>query len=85
MKGGKFVPATSSSPHSGKQGTSKSRGIFEEEQKFISPGFQGVALYSRLALAQGRNEIVTTRMGIGISTSCRESASAAWAIATPTT
>ncbi|MGA7391343.1 MAG: aspartate aminotransferase family protein [Terrimicrobiaceae bacterium] len=63
MKGGKFVPATSSSPHSGKQGTSKSRGIFEGEQKFISPGFQGVALYSRLALAQGRNEIVTDEDG----------------------
>jgi 4-aminobutyrate aminotransferase/(S)-3-amino-2-methylpropionate transaminase len=42
---------------------SKSREIFEEEQKYISPGFQGVALYSRIALAHGRNEIVTDEDG----------------------
>jgi 4-aminobutyrate aminotransferase/(S)-3-amino-2-methylpropionate transaminase len=43
--------------------TSKSGGIFEEEQNHISPGFQGIALYSRIALARGRNEIVTDEDG----------------------
>ena len=47
----------------GRKGTSKSRRIFEEEQKYISPGFQGIALYSRIALARGRNEIVTDEDG----------------------
>jgi 4-aminobutyrate aminotransferase/(S)-3-amino-2-methylpropionate transaminase len=45
------------------KGISKSREIFEEEQKFLSPGFQSVALYSRIALAKGRNEIVTDEDG----------------------
>jgi 4-aminobutyrate aminotransferase / (S)-3-amino-2-methylpropionate transaminase / 5-aminovalerate transaminase len=47
----------------GRSEISKSREIFEEEQKYISPGFQGVALYSRIALAHGRNEIVTDEDG----------------------
>jgi 4-aminobutyrate aminotransferase / (S)-3-amino-2-methylpropionate transaminase / 5-aminovalerate transaminase len=42
---------------------SKSRKIFEEEQKYISPGFQGIALYAGVALARGRNEIVTDEDG----------------------
>ena len=41
----------------------RSERIFEEEQKYISPGFQGIALYSRLALASGRNEIVVDEDG----------------------
>jgi 4-aminobutyrate aminotransferase / (S)-3-amino-2-methylpropionate transaminase / 5-aminovalerate transaminase len=47
----------------GSKGTSKSLAIFEEEQKYISPGFQGIALYSRIALARGRDEIVTDEDG----------------------
>jgi 4-aminobutyrate aminotransferase/(S)-3-amino-2-methylpropionate transaminase len=47
----------------GREATSKSREIFEEEQKYISPGFQGIALYSRIALARGQNEIVTDEDG----------------------
>lgn len=52
------VPSTS-------QGSvgSKSRRIFEEEQKYISPGFQGIALYAGVALARGRKEIVTDANG----------------------
>jgi 4-aminobutyrate aminotransferase / (S)-3-amino-2-methylpropionate transaminase / 5-aminovalerate transaminase len=42
---------------------SRSERIFKEEQKYISPGFQGIALYSRLALASGRNEIVVDEDG----------------------
>ena len=42
---------------------SKSRAIFEEEQNYIAPGFQGIALYSRMALARGRNEIVIDEDG----------------------
>ena len=41
----------------------RSERIFEEEQKYIAPGFQGIALYSRLALASGRNEIVVDEDG----------------------
>ena len=33
----------------------KSLKIFNEEQKYVSPGLQGIALYSRIALARGRN------------------------------
>ena len=43
--------------------TLKSRRLFEEEQKFLSPGFQGIALYSGIAVARGRNEIVTDEDG----------------------
>ena len=46
-----------------REAISKSREIFEEEQKYISPGFQGIALYSRIVLARGRNEIVTDEDG----------------------
>jgi 4-aminobutyrate aminotransferase-like enzyme len=42
---------------------SKSRAIFEEEQNYIAPGFQGIALYSGIALARGRNEIVIDEDG----------------------
>jgi 4-aminobutyrate aminotransferase / (S)-3-amino-2-methylpropionate transaminase / 5-aminovalerate transaminase len=61
----KELPSGGRSPalNDGGKGTSKSRGIFEEEQKYISPGFQGIALYSRIALAHGRNEIVTDEDG----------------------
>ena len=59
LPGGSHTPALSD----GRRGTSKSRRIFEEEQKYISPGFQGIALYSRIALARGRNEIVTDEDG----------------------
>ncbi|HEY5813919.1 MAG TPA: aminotransferase class III-fold pyridoxal phosphate-dependent enzyme, partial [Terrimicrobiaceae bacterium] len=45
------------------QKPSRSQEIFEEEQQYISPGFQGIALYSRLTLSQGRNEIVTDEDG----------------------
>jgi 4-aminobutyrate aminotransferase-like enzyme len=54
------------SPASGEHSTpweradaSKSRAIFEKEQEYLSPGFQGIALYAGIALARGRNEIVT--------------------------
>jgi 4-aminobutyrate aminotransferase/(S)-3-amino-2-methylpropionate transaminase len=65
MKKTKELPSGGRSPalSDGRKGTSKSRGIFEEEQKYISPGFQGIALYSRIALARGRNEIVTDEDG----------------------
>ena len=43
--------------------TSKSAKIFAEEQQYISPGFQGIALYAGIALARGRNEIVTDEDG----------------------
>lgn len=43
--------------------TSKSRRIFEKEQKYISPGFQGIAHYAGIALAKGRNEILTDEDG----------------------
>ena len=33
----------------------KSLALFNEEQKYISPGSQGIGLYSKLALAKGRN------------------------------
>jgi 4-aminobutyrate aminotransferase/(S)-3-amino-2-methylpropionate transaminase len=46
-----------------RQGVSRSEAIFNEEQKFLSPGFQGIALYSRLALLRGRNEIVVDEDG----------------------
>ena len=59
LPGGSHTPALSD----GRRGTSKSRRIFEEEQNYISPGFQGIALYSRIALARGRNEIVTDEDG----------------------
>jgi 4-aminobutyrate aminotransferase-like enzyme len=41
----------------------KSLKIFNEEQKTISPGTQGIALYSRLALARGRNAVLTDEDG----------------------
>jgi 4-aminobutyrate aminotransferase/(S)-3-amino-2-methylpropionate transaminase len=65
MKRGKDFPRASHSTafDNKPKGVSKSREIFEEEQKFISPGFQGIALYSRIALAKGRNEIVTDEDG----------------------
>jgi 4-aminobutyrate aminotransferase-like enzyme len=37
--------------------------MFEEEQNYIAPGFQGIALYSGIALARGRNEIVIDEDG----------------------
>ncbi len=43
--------------------TSRATKIFTEEQEYISPGFQGVALYAGLALARGRNEILTDEDG----------------------
>jgi 4-aminobutyrate aminotransferase / (S)-3-amino-2-methylpropionate transaminase / 5-aminovalerate transaminase len=43
--------------------TSRAAGIFAEEQKYISPGFQGIALYAGIAIARGRNEIVTDEDG----------------------
>jgi 4-aminobutyrate aminotransferase/(S)-3-amino-2-methylpropionate transaminase len=65
MKKTKEPPGTSQTPalSDGRKGTSKSRRIFEEEQEYIAPGFQGIALYSRIALARGRNEIVTDEDG----------------------
>jgi len=41
----------------------KSEKIFKEEQGVISPGFQSIALYSRLALAKGKNAILTDEDG----------------------
>jgi len=41
----------------------KSLKIFKEEQQVISPGFQGIALYSRIALSKGRNAILTDEDG----------------------
>ncbi len=46
-----------------RKGTLKSAEIFEEEQKYISPGFQGIALHSRIALACGHNDVVTDEDG----------------------
>jgi 4-aminobutyrate aminotransferase-like enzyme len=65
MKKTKELPSGGRSPalNGGRKGTSKSRRIFEEEQKYISPGFQGIALYSRIVFARGRNEIVTDEDG----------------------
>jgi 4-aminobutyrate aminotransferase-like enzyme len=65
MKRTKELPGVSRSQvvGDGRKRFSKSGRIFEEEQKYISPGFQGIALYSRLALARGRNEIVTDEDG----------------------
>ena len=33
----------------------KSLSVFNEEQNYISPGTQGIALYSKIALAKGKN------------------------------
>jgi 4-aminobutyrate aminotransferase / (S)-3-amino-2-methylpropionate transaminase / 5-aminovalerate transaminase len=44
-------------------GTSRAAKIFAEEQEYISPGFQGIALYAGIALARGRNEIVIDEDG----------------------
>jgi 4-aminobutyrate aminotransferase/(S)-3-amino-2-methylpropionate transaminase len=65
MKRTKELPGVTRTPVAGdgRKQASKSRRIFEEEQKYISPGFQGIALYSRLALARGRNEIVIDEDG----------------------
>lgn len=41
----------------------KSRKIFNEEQSVISPGIQGIALYSRIALKSGRNAILSDEDG----------------------
>ena len=41
----------------------KSLQIFNEEQKYISPGFQSIALYSKIALSKGRNAILTDEDG----------------------
>lgn len=41
----------------------RSREIFDEEQKYISPGYQGIALYTRLAIAKGRGAILTDEDG----------------------
>src|SRR3989344_3288309 len=41
----------------------KSKKIFDEEQRYISPGYQGIALYSKIALAKGRNAILTDEDG----------------------
>ncbi|HVJ57984.1 MAG TPA: aminotransferase class III-fold pyridoxal phosphate-dependent enzyme, partial [Terrimicrobiaceae bacterium] len=43
--------------------TSRAARIFAEEQKYISPGFQGIALYAGIAMARGRNEIVSDEDG----------------------
>ncbi len=37
--------------------------IFNEEQNVISPGYQGIALYSKIALAKGRGAILTDEDG----------------------
>ncbi len=44
-------------------GASRAAKIFAQEQEYISPGFQGIALYAGIALARGRNEIVTDEDG----------------------
>ncbi|MBI2915277.1 MAG: aspartate aminotransferase family protein [Elusimicrobia bacterium] len=41
----------------------KSKRIFAEEQNYISPGFQGIALYSQIALSKGRNAVLTDEDG----------------------
>lgn len=41
----------------------RSKKIFEEEQKYISPGIQGIALYSKIALAKGKNAILEDEDG----------------------
>ncbi|MBI2118254.1 MAG: aspartate aminotransferase family protein [Elusimicrobia bacterium] len=41
----------------------RSKKIFEEEQKYISPGIQGIALYSKIALAKGKNAILKDEDG----------------------
>src|SRR4249920_1245032 len=65
MKRTKTIPSGSQTPvpSDGREARSKSREIFEEEQNYMSPGFQGIALYSRIALARGQNEIVTDEDG----------------------
>ena len=50
------------SPHQAGD-TSRAAKIFAEEQEYISPGFQGIALYAGIALARGRNEIVSDEDG----------------------
>ncbi len=41
----------------------KSLAIFNEEQKYISPGLQGIALYARIALKSGKDCILTDEDG----------------------
>lgn len=41
----------------------KSKLIFDEEQKYISPGYQGIALYSKIALKSGENAVLTDEDG----------------------
>ena len=65
-------------------GTSRAAKIFAEEQNYISPGFQGIALYAGLPWRADATKSLPTRMASSISTSCQESALAAWVIATHT-
>ena len=41
----------------------KSLEIFNEEQKYISPGYQGIALYSKIAIKNGRGAVLTDEDG----------------------
>ncbi len=41
----------------------KSQALFNEEQKYISPGYQGIALYSKIAVASAKGPIVTDEDG----------------------
>jgi 4-aminobutyrate aminotransferase-like enzyme len=41
----------------------KSLEIFNEEQKYISPGYQGIALYTKIAIEKGRGPILTDEDG----------------------
>ncbi len=36
----------------------KSKQIFDDEQKVVSPGLQGIALYAKIALARGKGSLV---------------------------
>src|SRR2546423_390675 len=53
----KASPPASVLPHKGGGGTwpgPKSTALFEEEQKFIAPGIQSIALLSKLAIDRGQ-------------------------------
>lgn len=41
----------------------KSLALFDEEQNYISPGYQGIALYSKIAVAKARGPIITDEDG----------------------
>ena len=41
----------------------KSVALFEEEQKYMTPGLQSIALFSKIALARGKGSVIEDEDG----------------------